>query len=188
MKVDLLIGANCLEAFKLSEVIPSHDKSPYWFRTALGWCVVGPMKAQQLDVISCNRVGVMKAGTQDSAEHHSGIEKKCEEFGVKEMLKKMYLIDFNEPSLKNDHPITGKLERISYEEKCFLRIMEKETCKIGNHCQPLPDEKMSLPNDRRAAEKKLKYLKKIFKRDPKFHEDYNKFMEQILSKDYAKES
>ena len=85
------------------------------------------MRVQQLDVNSCNRIGVMKAGTQDTAEHHFEVEKKCEDFGVKEILKKMYMIDFNEPSLRNDHPIIGKLEGISYKDKRFLKIMEKET-------------------------------------------------------------
>ena len=32
------------------------------------------------------------------------------------------------------------------------------------------------------------YLKKKFQRDPKFHEDYNKFMQEIISKGHAKES
>ena len=57
------------------DVIPSQDKGPYAFRTALGWCVE-PMKAQQLDVVSCNRIGVTKAGAEDTAEHHFEIEKK----------------------------------------------------------------------------------------------------------------
>ena len=101
------------------------------------------------------------------------------------------MIDFNKPSLRNDHPIIEKLEGIPYEDKRFLKIMEKETCKMGNHYQiplPLQDEKMTLPINRRAAEKRSMYLKKRFQRDPKFHEDYNKFMEGIISKGYAKES
>ena len=76
IEVDLLIGANCLEAPKPLEVIPGQDKGPYTFRTALRWCVVGPMKTQQLDLISCNRIGVMKASPQDTAEHQFEIEKK----------------------------------------------------------------------------------------------------------------
>ena len=70
------------------------------------------------------------------------------------------MIDFNKPSLRNDHPIIGKLEGISYEDKRFLKIMEKETCKMGNHYQIpllLQDEKMTLPINRRAAEKRLPY-------------------------------
>ena len=45
IKVDLLIGANFLEALEPLEVIPSQDKGLCAFRTALGWCVVGLMKA-----------------------------------------------------------------------------------------------------------------------------------------------
>ena len=63
------------------------------------------------------------------------------------MLKKMYMIDFNEPSLRSDHPINGKLEGISCEDKRFLRIMEKEACKMGNHYQillPVRDKKKSV--------------------------------------------
>ena len=125
IKVDLLIGANCLEALEPLEVIPSQDAGPYAFRTALVWYVVGPIKAEQLDGISCYRIGVVKAVTQDTAEHHFEIEKKCEDFGVKEMLKSIYMMDLNETSLRSDHPIIGKLEGISYEDKRFLRIMER---------------------------------------------------------------
>ena len=77
------------------------------------------------------------------------------------MLKKMYMIDFNQPSLRNDYLIIRKLEGISCKDKRFLRIMEKETSKIGNHYLiplPLQDEKMSLPNNRKAAEKRLRRI------------------------------
>ena len=60
----------------------------YVFRTVLGPCAAGPISSQQFDLISCNRIGIMKASTQDKAEHHLEIEKKLGEFGVKEMLKK----------------------------------------------------------------------------------------------------
>ena len=112
IKVDLLIGANCSEVLEPHEVIPGQDKGLYVFKIALGWCVVGPIKAQQLSVISCNRISVARAGTEDIAEHHFEIEKKCEDFDAKEMLKKMYMIDFNEPSIRSHHPIIGKLEGI----------------------------------------------------------------------------
>ena len=46
ISVDLLIGANCLEALRPVEVIPRPNDGPYAIRTALGWCVVGPIKAQ----------------------------------------------------------------------------------------------------------------------------------------------
>ena len=37
ISVDLLIGANCLEALEPVEVIPRQNDGPYVIRTALGW-------------------------------------------------------------------------------------------------------------------------------------------------------
>ena len=86
--VDLLIGANCLEALEPVEVIPGQNDGPYAIRTTLGWCVVGPIKAQCHNVVSCNWIAVIKVDSGKMVEHHSEIEKGCEDIGVKEMLKK----------------------------------------------------------------------------------------------------
>ena len=102
ISVDLLIGANCLE------VIPRQNDGPYAIRTALGWCVVGPIKAQCHNVVSCNRIAVIKADSGQMADHHFDIEKGCEDIGVKEMLKKMYMTNFNEPCLKDVDPASQK--------------------------------------------------------------------------------
>ena len=40
INVDLLIGANCVEALQPLEIIPSQQDAPYAYRTILGWCVV----------------------------------------------------------------------------------------------------------------------------------------------------
>ena len=65
------------------------------------------------------------------AQHHLEIEKGCEDNGVKEMLKKMYMTDFNEPCLKDANPATKGLKEISYEDKRFLKTMQKEIQKVG---------------------------------------------------------
>ena len=49
---------------------------------------------------------------------------------MKKMLKKIYMIDFNEPSVRRDHPIIVKHGGISCKSKIFFEIMEKKTCKI----------------------------------------------------------
>ena len=67
------------------------------------------------------------------AEHHFEIEKGCEDIGVKEMLKKMYMTDFNEPCLKDADPVTKGLKEISYEDKRFLKIMQREISKVGKY-------------------------------------------------------
>ena len=61
ISVDLLIGANCLEALEPTEVIPRQNDGPYAIRTALVWCVVVPIKAQYHNVVSCNQIAVIKA-------------------------------------------------------------------------------------------------------------------------------
>ena len=47
---------------------------------------------------------------------------------------------------------------------------------------------MSLPNNRSMVEKRLMDLKKRFQKYCTFYEDYNKFMEEIISKGYAREA
>ena len=46
INVDILIGANCLEALEPVEVIPRQNDGLYAIRTAFGWCAAGPIKAQ----------------------------------------------------------------------------------------------------------------------------------------------
>ena len=108
ISVGLLIGTNCLEALEPVEVIPRQNDGPYAIRTALGWCVVGPIKARCHNVVSCNRIAVIKADSGQMADHHFDIEKGCEDIGVKEMLKKMYMTNFNEPCLKDVDPASQK--------------------------------------------------------------------------------
>ena len=189
--MDLLIGANFLEALAPAEVMPRRNDRPYAIRTGLGWCVVGPIKAQCHNAVSCNRIAVIKADSGKMAEHHFEIEKGCEDIGEKEMLKKMYMTDFNEPCLKDADPVTKGLKEISYEDKRFLKIMQKEILKVGKHHQlplPLRNNNLSLPNNWNMVEKRLIYLKRRFLKDSKFYEDYNKFMEEIISKGYGREA
>ena len=51
----------------------------------------------------------------------------------------MYMTDFNKPCLKDADPVTKGLKEISYDDKRFLKIMQKEISKVGKHHQlPLP--------------------------------------------------
>ena len=44
----------------------------------LVWCVVGPIKAQCHNIVSCNLIVVIKADSGKMAEHHFEIDKGCE--------------------------------------------------------------------------------------------------------------
>ena len=136
--------------------------------------VVGPIKAQCHIVVSCNRLAVIKADSGKMAEHHFEIEKGCEDIGEKEMLKKMYMTDFNEPCLKDADPVTKGLKEISYEDKRFLKIMQKEISKVGTHQQlslPLRNNNMNLSHNQNMVEMRLMNLKRLFQKGFKFFED-----------------
>ena len=166
--MDLLIGGNCLKALRPVKVIRRQNDGPCAIRTSLGWCVVGPIKAQCHNAVSCNWIRVIKDDSEKLAERYFEIEKGCEDIGVTELLKKMYMTDFNEPCLKDADPVTKRLQEISYGNNRFLKIMQKEISKVGKHHQlslPLRNENMSLPNNQHMVEKRLMHLKRRFQRE-----------------------
>ena len=69
--------------------------------------------------------------------------------------------------------------------------MNEQTIKVGNHYQtplPLQNPAMMLPNNQRMVEKREQNLKRHFERDPKYFQHYKSFMDEIISKGYAKQS
>ena len=82
-----------------------------------------------------------------------------------------------------------KLEDISYEDKKFLKLMDDQRVKVGNHYQtPLPmrNPAMKLSNNRKMVERRTQYLKEKFKKDSKYFYHCKEFMEEILSNWYTK--
>ena len=85
--------------------------------------------------------------------------------------------------------LTQKLKHILYENKTFLNLMGDEAVKVGNHFQtplPLRNSITKLPNNRKTVERRVQYLKKRLEKDSKFFCYYKEFMEEIISKEYAK--
>ena len=85
------------------------------------------------------------------------MQNQLKESGIKKMLERMYQMDFNECSGKVLHVMTQKLEDISYENEKFLKLMDDQTVKVGNHYQtplPLRNPVMKLPNNRKMVERR----------------------------------
>ena len=157
----------------------------------MGWCIVEPIECTsgEVDTVSYNQIAVNEAGTNKIQSHHFEMQDQVKETGIKEMLERMYQIDFNESSAKVHDVMTQKFEDISYEDKTFLKLMDDQTVKVGNHYQtplPLRNPAMKLPNDQKMVERRAQYLKKRFGKDSKYFCHYKEFMEEILSKGYAK--
>ena len=112
ISVDLLIGANCVEALQPLEVIPSQQDGPYAYRTILGWCVVGQIVDEKPDAVSCNWIAVPQAENGSIAKHFQ-VQNKCEDIGIKEMLRKIYMSDFQDTISEREDSIIGKMSEIS---------------------------------------------------------------------------
>ena len=173
--MELLIGANCVEALQPLEVIPSQQEGPYVYKTILGWYVVGNMVDEKQDAFSCNWIAVLQAESGSVAKHHFEVQNKYEYIGITEMLRKIYMSDFQDTSSQREDSITVKISQISNEDT--------ETVKVGNHYQtplPLKNPDVKLPNNRKIAERRLLYLKKRVIKHDRFHQQYTEFKKLLI--------
>ena len=178
ISVEMLIGENCVEALQPLEVIPSQQDGPYAYRTIIGWCVVGPIVDEKSDAVSCSQIAVIQVENGSLAKHHFEEQNKCEDIGIKEMLRKIYTGDFQDTSSEQENNIIGKISEISNEDRGFLKILDTETMKVGNHYQkplPLKNPDIKLPNSKKVAERRLLYLKKQLMKDDRFYQQCTEF-------------
>ena len=159
--------------------------------TVLGCCVAGLIGRSCIgdDVISCNRTAVQEAGTKQISRHHFEIQKEVKDTGINDMMQRMYQLDFIKPRTKFKDPMTNRLDEISYENKKFLKIMEDQVVKVGNHYEtplPLRNPEMTLPNNQVMAEKQAHYLKRKFKKNGPYLSHYKDFMDEIIEKGYGR--
>ena len=73
---------------------------------------------------------------------------------------------------------------IPYKIKHFL----EKWLKNGHYELPLPfvkEEQVWMPNNRSMAIQRMESLKRKLLRNPSFHAEYLKFMNDLISKDYA---
>lgn len=98
VRVGVLNGAKYSKAIESVEIIPSKKEGPYTFSTLLGCCIVG-----QFGKISdrsgdsnlhCNKI--TEAGKNPLIKHFFVVTDKVEESRIKEMLHKLYYVDFHE--------------------------------------------------------------------------------------------
>ena len=83
------------------------------------------------------------------------------------------------------------MSEISNEDRRFLKILDPQDMKVGNHYEtplPLKNPDVKLPNNRKVAERRLLYLKKRLMKDDRFHQQYTEFMQEVLKKGYANKS
>ena len=112
------------------------------------------------------------------------------EVSLEEMFQRMYKNDFNEVStIKLNSRVMKNAEEVSSEDRRFLQVVEEKTTKAGeNYVVHLPfrSESLDMPNNRKKAMKRLMYLKDRFKRNSSYFADYKKFMDDLITRGYAR--
>ena len=146
------------------KVINNKNGGPHAFKTIFGWCVVGPVKSTQAkNKFCCNMTAIMEAGTNEITKHPFENWNSIVETGIKQMLNKMYDSDFTEAQLGIRSLLDA--EEISFEDKKFLGIMDKETKLVDGHYQvPLPfrNANVTFSDNRHYAMTRLRQLEKRF--------------------------
>ena len=111
ISVDLLIGANYTEALQPLEGIPSQQVGPYAYRT-----ILGPIVDENPDAVSRNRIAVFQAEKESIAKDHFQEQNKCEDIGIKEMLRKIYISNFQNTISEQENGIIEKISEILNED------------------------------------------------------------------------
>ncbi|KAJ8356219.1 hypothetical protein SKAU_G00190130 [Synaphobranchus kaupii] len=164
-EIGLLIGANAHKAIEPWQVIHSQGDGLYVVRTAIGWIVNGPTRREDelqytVQSFTANRISVAS---------------------IEELLIQHYNSDFSERSCED------KTE-MSQEDRKFLQSVEQSAQLINGHYYislPFKTKSVKMPNNRTVAEQRATKLKKKLIKNPEFQTDYNAFMQDVISKDYA---
>ena len=110
------------------------------------------------------------------------------------MLTTIYNADFNEEKTGRLAHSLVNLEKISFEDREFLKMKDEHSTKVGNCYQvplPLKNETIIFPDNQHLEEKRLHYLKEKFLRNPvicRLQEIYRSFTCQRLCKEVNKGS
>ena len=185
-----MIGANCSKAIEPIEIIPSQQCGPYAFRAILGFWIVGSLgRKMGQPILHCNIIKCSSFSTNQMAKHVLAVETQVEDIGFKEMLQKLYNEEFNEVHPERKNWVFGELESLSAEDKQLMMMVENGAKFVNGHYQlllSLTNPALIMPNNRTMVEKRANYLKRQFMKNEKFLEDYQKFMNDILQKGYAR--
>ena len=190
--MDLLIGANCVKALEPIKVIPSEAQGPYAYKTVLGCCVVGPMGVNKayLKEMKCNNIYVHEVNSIKRANHHFALKGAVKETDIATMLRRMYEAGFTKPQLQPSTS-SSKFKEFSFNDARFMELIDREVEHIDGHYQlplPLKNPKLELPNNWMMVERRIKQLERRFRRDDSYFQYYKTFMDDMLTKGYAKKS
>ncbi|KAK0141927.1 hypothetical protein N1851_020398 [Merluccius polli] len=164
--IELLIGMNASKIMEPWEIINSQGEGPYAVKTLVGWVVNGPLRGSESSIhndcqsATINRISI------------ANLEK---------LLINQYNHDVNEKASeeKREHSI---------EDKRFLEIASKSVSLFDGHYTlnlPFRKDDVLMPNNRHIAMQCLQSLKRKFKRNESFYNEYTAFLNDVITQGYA---
>ena len=173
----------CVWKIYIVEFKKKKCNGPYAYRSLLGWCVTGPIyiNSSSPHRNKCNYVAVERNGSRPV---HFNIQNELKDQTIEEMMLAMFNQDFSE-----NKDSLYDAEKMSQEDRRFLRLMEKEVKFVDGHYQlplPLKDPDLKFPNNRQQVVQRAISLKRKLEKNPKMYEDYKDFMTTIVNKGYAR--
>ena len=111
------------------------------------------------------------------------------EINLQKMFKKIHQNNFVEKEVIKVNGLLENMVEISKDDKAFLKTAEESTATSGDHyglLRPFKKENLIMPNNKKQDIQGLIYLKRRFKKDSAFIEDYKQIMRNLLVKGYAR--
>ncbi|XP_041372822.1 uncharacterized protein LOC121386089 [Gigantopelta aegis] len=171
-EVGLLIGGNVPDPYSPFEIRTGPQGSPHATRTRLGWIFWNVIRSTPQE--TRNRFQTMRTEIL--------VAKEAEELKeLDNIVRKSINFDFPEKTTDD------KKEMSQEDKKFFEMVTESINLQNGQYYIKLPfrNEDVRMPGNSKQALQRLNSLKKRFFHDPKFRDDYKKFMSDITKKGYA---
>ena len=183
-EVGLLIGYDCSKALAPCDVItpPDDTEGPFGQKTRLGWGIVGvirPPAATESDPVGYSHRIVASQITGSQIV----IPNRTKEIVSPADCLKVLEGDFTDRGQRG--------EDSSSDERLFLKLME-ENIRVNSsshYSMPLPfnKNKKSLFDNRQLVLHRTTSLKKKLNKDTVYHQEYTRFMDEMLDKGFAEE-
>ena len=175
--IGLLVGANMPALLKPLEVVHGSEDQPYATRHSLGWAICGPLNEKCQNLV-CHRVSIESCALEEPSIvcHKTVVDSNS----LNEQVHQFFNEDFKDCEVDGNGP--------SIEDAAWTEIVESSitTDKDGHFEIALPLKRDSnILDNRRQAYQRLMSSKRRLANDPKFKNEYVKFMNGMFEKNFA---
>ncbi|XP_014673995.1 PREDICTED: uncharacterized protein LOC106814210 [Priapulus caudatus] len=184
-EVALLIGYDCPRALAPMDVVRGTADEPVGLKTELGWTIVGRTMCATDEEHITHRVLTKPIPEEVKVHGRDEVSFVCRTKISEEITLPQIKI------LESDFQDKNQETVMSHDDLKFLQIVQSDIHRDaeGFYEMPLPfrDGKPTLPDNKDMAIRRLDHLRKRFKANSTYYEDYRKFLDNVLQHSDAEE-